>query len=268
MTDISLLVLGLGWTGQFITQQCAAQKVAYAATTRDGRHGTLAWTLTDEPDVSTLPPARTVLVTFPVLSGPAMEKLMTAYEAKHSTKPHWILLSSTRPFSSNPLPVSDRHSPMMPNDRTPAEEVTLVHQGTVLHLAGLWGAQRQPRNWVARFSTEEAIRAKLLTRQLHLIHGQDVARAILAVHEQPRGGRWIVTDRGCQDWIRLFLTWASSDQLILARRLAHEDEACRTALHNATLEEAVARGNVQPASDSREFWDTFGLEPTKFLKVE
>ena len=128
---------------------------------------------------------------------------------------------------------------------------------------------RQPRNWVPRFATQQAIRGKLLARQLHLIHGKDVARAIVAVHGQfQKGERWIVTDGGCYDWIRLFLAYASEEQLGIARSLASDDGACRQALGNVSLEEAAARGGVRPRLDSREFWDRFRLEPSEFLEID
>lgn len=101
-----------------------------------------------------------------------------------------------------------------------------------------------------------------------MIHGQDLARAIVAVHEQFKPGeRWIVTGGGCSDWIRLFLAWGSPEQIEMARRLAQEDEECHRVLGNDTLEEIVARGGVVPRLDSREFWDTFGLQPTQFLEL-
>jgi hypothetical protein len=50
----------------------------------------------------------------------------------------------------------------------------------VLNLSGLWGDARQPRNWIDRVaSTKEKLQEKT---SLHMIHGTDVARAIVAVH--------------------------------------------------------------------------------------
>lgn len=49
-----------------------------------------------------------------------------------------------------------------------------------MSLSGLWGGDRQPRNWLDRVApTKEKLAGKT---SLHLIHGQDVARSILAVH--------------------------------------------------------------------------------------
>ncbi|KAI9321026.1 hypothetical protein BX666DRAFT_1852354 [Dichotomocladium elegans] len=266
-TTIPMLILGLGWTGSFLVELLTSLHITYAATTRDGRNDTIQWALplnsSDAIDVSLLPYARTVLVTFPVLTSEAMNGLMDAYEKRHGSA-QWILLSSTRIFNGNP---SDRHGPMDPlkdtSGRMHAEKVVLKRGGTVLHLAGLWGAQRQPRNWVPRFGTEEAIQNKLLNRQLHLIHGWDVARAIVAVHQNlKRGERWIITDGGCNDWIQLILAWGAPEQVETARRLAPE-----TLKTEDSLEQIAEKGDVKPRLDSREFWDAFDLEPTEFLEV-
>ncbi|KAG1175785.1 hypothetical protein G6F70_003885 [Rhizopus microsporus] len=268
---LPILILGLGWTGQFLTELMLSMQMDYAATTRDGRNDTIAWTLPDNCaslNVSSLPFAQTVLVTFPVKQPQCLDALIDAYEAQHEQSSQWILLSSTRPFSGNP---ADRHTPLdrsKDTGRMSAEDTLIQRGGSVLHLAGLWGNQRQPKNWVPRFSTAEAIRNKLLQRQLHLIHGKDVARAILAVHQQFKPGeRWIITDQTCYDWIKLFLAWGSEEQIQIARDLAIHDDQCRQALGDGSLEEVVARGEVKPRLDSTEFWETFHLKPTEFLSV-
>lgn len=127
---------------------------------------------------------------------------------------------------------------------------------------------RQPRNWVSRFSTPEALRGKLLQRQLHLIHGQDVARAlVLGVHGQfakAQGQRWIVTDGGCYDWVKLILAWGSQEQVETTQNLIP------SVLGNKTIYNLVDPNNgviIHPRLDSTEFWDTFGLKPTQFLQV-
>ncbi|OBZ88499.1 hypothetical protein A0J61_03449 [Choanephora cucurbitarum] len=269
---LPMLILGLGWTGQFLAELLVTLRMDYAATTRDGRNSTIQWSLPsvcEDINVSSLPLAKTILVTFPVMQPDCMTALMDAYEAKHRIQAQWILLSSTRPFDGNP---ADRHTPL---DRTKdtgrmgAEDKLLEKGGSVLHLSGLWGNERQPRNWVPRFPTREAIRNKLLTRQLHLIHGKDVARAIVAVHQQfTPGERWIVTDNGCYDWIKLFLVWGNEEQISMARDLAANDDVCRKELGNGSLEDIVARGGVKPRLDSTEFWQTFGIKANEFLDIQ
>ncbi|KAI9485172.1 MAG: hypothetical protein EXX96DRAFT_493314 [Benjaminiella poitrasii] len=269
---LPMLILGLGWTGQFLAELMISANLKFVATTRDGRNNTIPWSLPNkcnDLDVTNLPFAKTVLLTFPVMQSECMTALMDAYEAKHGSPSQWMLLSSTRPFVGNP---ADRHTPLdksKDTGRMGAEDIILQRGGSVLHLAGLWGSQRQPKGWVPRFPSREAIKDKLLARQLHLIHGQDVARAILAVHDRfKHGERWVITDTTCYDWIQLFLTWGSKDQIEVARDLAVNDESCRKALGEGSLEDIVKRGGVTPRLNSTEFWETFGLEPTMFLKIE
>ncbi|CEP16487.1 hypothetical protein [Parasitella parasitica] len=269
---LPILIIGLGWTGQFLAELLVSMQINFAATTRDGRNNTIQWSLPDacqNIDVSALPPASTVLITFPVMQPECMTLLIDAYEKKHNTHPQWILLSSTRPFDGSP---ANRHTPMdrsKDTGRIPAEDIVVKRGGSVLHLSGLWGNQRQPKGWVPRFPSKEAIRNKLLARQLHLIHGKDVARSILAVHKQFKPGqRWIITDNGCYDWIKMFLAWGSKDQIASARDLAANDATCRKALGDGSLEDIVERGGVEPRLDSTEFWETFGLKPSEFLKIE
>lgn len=51
----------------------------------------------------------------------------------------------------------------------------------MLNLSGLWGGQRMVKHWVDRVaSTKDQLKTKT---SLHMIHGEDVARGIIAVHK-------------------------------------------------------------------------------------
>jgi hypothetical protein len=71
-----------------------------------------------------------------------------------------------------------------------AEDELLSLGGCVLNLSGLWGGERAPRNWIGRVAgTKEQLRGKT---SLHMIHGVDVARAIVAVVRAfTPGERWV-----------------------------------------------------------------------------
>ena len=57
----------------------------------------------------------------------------------------------------------------------------------MLNLAGLWGGERQAKNWIGRVAaTKEQLKGKT---SLHMVHGEDVARAIIAVHQNFEIGR-------------------------------------------------------------------------------
>lgn len=68
-------------------------------------------------------------------------------------------------------------------------------QTSVLCLSGLWGHGRSPRRYVGRIAPTKESLAQL--GSVHLVHGHDVARALLAMHEQwnkAAGQRWILTN--------------------------------------------------------------------------
>jgi hypothetical protein len=142
---LPMLILGLGWTGQFLAELLVSLQLGYAATTRDGRNNTIQWSLPnvcDSIDASLLPLAKTVLVTFPVMQPECMSSLINAYETKHGNNVQWILLSSTRPYVGCP---ANRHTSLdrsKDTGRMGAEDVIVKHGGSVLHLSGLWGDQR------------------------------------------------------------------------------------------------------------------------------
>jgi hypothetical protein len=117
-----------------------------------------------------------------------------------------------------------------------------------------------------------------------MVHGLDVARAILAVHAEfskAQGQRWIVTDGRVYDWWDLASAWGTS-------YVPHSDDLPRNQSSNAAfnsegvedrgphagwvgelMEEFGVRAlprNVEAlgrAFDSRDFWSTFELSPIK-----
>lgn len=100
-------------------------------------------------------------------------------------------------------PYIDRHSTFIPsNARANAEnELLALHSPkeshntvAILNLCGLYGGSRSIRRYVGRIAgTKEQLRAK---GAIHMIHGIDVARAILATAKGPShmmGERWLLT---------------------------------------------------------------------------
>lgn len=104
------------------------------------------------------------------------------------------------------------------------------------------------------------IRISPLSRQLqdglHLIHGQDVARAILAVHLNPSktvGQRWLLSDGRVYDWWDIASAW-SEEKAQWVRELMRDESVRALPREISTLGRAL---------DSRDFWDTFELVPVK-----
>jgi len=134
-----------------------------------------------------LPAAKTILITFPLRGKQSSMHLVTCYTQTHGEEniPYqWIQLGSTGIFS---IPNQDlwvtRHSKYDKSDtRGIAEDELIELGGCVLDLSGLWGGERQVKYWLDRVAkTKEQLKEK---KSLHMIHGEDVARAIIAVHQK------------------------------------------------------------------------------------
>ena len=110
------------------------------------------------------------------------------------------------------------------NERAIAEDELLSLGGCVLNLAGLYGGKRHPKHWIPKVAkSKEQVKGKTT---LHLIHGRDVSRAIIAAHRslvegdgKTGGKRWMLTDLRVYDWWDLIQTWGPQ-----AREKAAENE--------------------------------------------
>ncbi|GAA5865172.1 hypothetical protein JCM3774_002160 [Rhodotorula dairenensis] len=329
---VDLLILGAGWTSTFLVPHLESHHpdISYATTTRDGRDGSIKWAFDPDrpagPDqFAALPRAKTVLVVFPIRGTGGSERLVQGYEEAVGARARWIQLGSTGIFDGGPtlaalhvqaasdpekatvpsglstpprLEWTTRHSPYDKNNaRAIAEDELLSqHQETVvLNLSGLWGGSRDPINWLARVApTEAALEQK---GSLHLIHGLDVARAVVAVHlagtlptslpstpvsigqeedenrrekARPTGQRWILTDMHILDWWDLASAHpdapspssasASSDSEKSPDRAQWVRNLMRKHDVRALPRSAAELGR---AIDAREFWDAFGIAPVK-----
>ncbi|KAI0437362.1 hypothetical protein F4803DRAFT_159492 [Xylaria telfairii] len=211
--SVSLLILGAGWTSTFLMPLLKSEGVKYAATTTDGRDGTIPFRFdprsTDTAPFAALPAAKTVLITFPLKGAGQASRLVRGYAGTHkdAPAPNYILLGVTSIWNA-PTWQDENDAYDAANPRAIAEdELMRCAEASVLSLAGLYGGHRQPRDWVRRVvQSKEQLRAK---GALHVVHGADVARAILALHRDftPRK-RWIVCDMHVYDWWDLVQDWA------------------------------------------------------------
>ncbi|OQO06801.1 hypothetical protein B0A48_08589 [Cryoendolithus antarcticus] len=284
MQQLDILILGAGWTSTFLIPLLKTKNFNFAATTKDGRevasHKTIKWSFNpdgdSDSDLGTLPLAQHVLVTFPLTSAAQTDFLVSKYIATH--RPHaadtrFIQLGSTGIWQ---IPQKQqwvsRHSPYnTTNPRAIAEDALLKHNGCVLNLAGLWGGEREPRTWVDRVATtKEAVRSK---KSLHMIHGLDVSRAIIAVMGNwysAKGERWMLTDGFVYDWWALFAGWADTKAQNGQGDETVDSEPSKQAkwVYECMLEEKVwalprSMGALERCYFGREFWDTFQLAPVK-----
>ncbi|RDB29016.1 hypothetical protein Hypma_014971 [Hypsizygus marmoreus] len=319
MPMVDILILGAGWTSTFLIPLCTSRSLTHASTTRTGRDFTIPFSFSPDSDdlepYRVLPDAHTVLITFPIDRPGAPERLVRLYRASRSgglEATGFIQLGTTGIWdgprkaikTDPPTPVEnkwyDRHTPFVPNARASAEIELLglscaETPTTVLNLAGLWGGGRSMRNWVGRVApTKEVLRCK---GSLHMIHGLDVARAILAIHgsfSKAAGQRWILTDGRVYDWWDLASAWGSppsSSPFISGSTSGvpggrngeennnevevkkEEDEDKMHGPHARWVRELMRETGVRAlprdvgllgrAMDSREFWEVFGLGPVR-----
>ncbi|KAK4506934.1 hypothetical protein PRZ48_000667 [Zasmidium cellare] len=282
--DLDLLILGAGWTSTFLIPLLQSHNLSFAATTRDGRKvagvDTIKWSFDPEEKASNneksqfaaLPSAKHVLITFPLTGTGQSSSLVYGYEkaqgkGKYDVK--FIQLGSTGIWQIPQASIwVDRKSPYdTSNKRAIAEDELLTLGGCVLNLAGLHGGERDARKWVDRVAkTKEDVKGK---KSVHLIHGVDVARAVVAVMGNwmsSMSQRYMLTDGLVYDWWTLFAGWAEGDN-------EDEDPTRKPSKQAQWVYELMTEEKVQalPRSmqvlgrcyDSRDFWSTFSLAPLK-----
>ncbi|KAI0766728.1 hypothetical protein BC629DRAFT_1583619 [Irpex lacteus] len=280
-SPIDILILGAGWTSTFLIPLLTTHNLTYAATSRPSRPklDTIPFeydqqdSSPDESQFANLPDARTVLVTFPITVKSATERLVRLYEktrvnrkVEEGERTRWIQLGTTsvwdRPPSSNlgniersSVVWSDRHSPINPAHLRGAAEQELLALSpeiptTVLNLSGLWGGARAMKHYVGRVApTKEALKNK---GSIHMIHGIDVSRAILAVHsafDKAVGQRWLLTDGEAEEPRR---DKGPHPRWVQELMLEH---GIRALPRSVDL--------LGKALDSQEFWNTFGIQPVE-----
>ena len=276
---VELLVLGAGWTSTFLLPLLDEREISHAATTRTGHDDTIPFDFDYASDDSEpyrrLPSARTILITFPLKGTGQSKKLTNMYSQTHedvSTTCRWIQLGSTGIFAEKGW--NDSSSAYdKPNARAIAEDElldTIGRRACILNLAGLYGGERQPRNWVTRVAkTKEDVKGK---GAVHLVHGQDVARAVIGAHEafnEVGGKRWIITDLHTYDWWDLIHAWGKYAR---AKAISEGKEMEGEELHfERWVVELMAEEGVRALPrdterlgrvlDGRGFWEAIGDAP-------
>ena len=193
--------------------QLDSENISHAETTTSGREGTIPFKF--DPDSGSpepyknLPSAHTVLVTFPLKSHGQSKTIVGLYRSVHGAKNNWIQLGSTEIFNQLPNSYSTEDSPYdKSNTRAIAEDELIGLGGCALDLSGLYGGKRVPRTWLPRLGkSKDDVRKR---GAVHFIHGEDVARAIIATHRKfTPGKRWILADLRVYDWYDLIMSFSA-----------------------------------------------------------
>ncbi|KAF2733953.1 hypothetical protein EJ04DRAFT_512847 [Polyplosphaeria fusca] len=267
---VDLLILGAGWTSTFLIPLLDAQKIPHAETTTTGRDGTIPFKF--EPDAGSeepyrrLPSAKTVLVTFPLVGHGQSKIISSLYRKVHGPENHWVQLGSSGIFNQECGWNTEDSVYDASEARAVAEDELRGLGGEVLCLAGLYGGVRRPKEWIPRLAKSKADVAK--RTNVHFVHGEDVARAVVAVHARPTAGkRWIIADMRTYDWYDLILSFSA-----LAEGEDEDDAEVKKRLQfgrwvGELMEEEGVRALPREAEsftrrlDSRAFWKAHGLWP-------
>lgn len=221
---VQLLILGSGWTGNFLLPLLDAQGISYAYTSRSGtrhRHaaqGPITFsTAADENEgagsitgLDALPSADNIVVVFPLRSPESATRLVEAYESAHpGGSARWIALGSSgawgkgvhtsaSPPSTPMSPRAESEAALLALDSSSSSSPSSSNRRTVvLNLTGLYDDEiRLPANFAKRVGdSKDKLAGKT---SLHLIHGRDLARAVVALAQSSStapvwGKRWIVS---------------------------------------------------------------------------
>ncbi|KAH8199710.1 hypothetical protein TruAng_006118 [Truncatella angustata] len=276
---VDLLILGAGWTSDFLIPLLEKKNISYAATSTTGRDGTIPFKYdpnTEDPaQFRRLPSAVTVVIVFPLKGKGQSSHLTKLYKKTHeSSEPHYIQLGATSIWKGEGWQNDD--SPYdTSNSRAIAEDELMgVANGAVMNLAGLYGGARQPRNWVDRVvKTKDELKGK---GALHLIHGEDVARGIIALHKNfTPAKRWLLCDLHTYDWWDLVQDWAIKVQYDAeAGNIRVEDaEIAKQKQLQVWVGELMEEEGVKALPrdspllgrvlDGRAFWKTVGIWPSQ-----
>ncbi|KAF2710038.1 hypothetical protein K504DRAFT_466477 [Pleomassaria siparia CBS 279.74] len=270
---VDILILGAGWTSTFLITQLDNEKITHAETTTTGRDGTIPFRFdpesSDEEAYKQLPAAHTVLVTFPLVGHGQSKHMTKLYRSVHGEENRWIQLGSSGIFNQCD-DWNTEDSPYDSNDRRAIAEDELREcvDGCVLNLSGLYGGVRVPRTWIPRLAkTKEDVRKR---KAVHFIHGEDVARAIIATHKKfTPGKRWVLADLRVYDWYDLIMSFSAMAEDEDGEE-SEEQGAQRLQfgkwVGELMLEEKVKALPREMTSlgrkiDSRGFWDFMGMWP-------
>jgi hypothetical protein len=269
--EVDLLILGAGWTSTFLVPQLEDEKISHAETTTTGRDNTIPFKFDpdsgDAESYKRLPAAHTVLITFPLKGHGQSKTILGLYRSVHGPKNNWIQLGSTGIFNQLPNDWSTDDSPYDKEDtRAIAEDELRDEGGCVLNLSGLYGGARVPRTWLPRLAqNKDDVRKR---GAVHFVHGEDVARAIMATHRRfTKGKRWIIADLRVYDWYDLIMSFSA-----MAEEGVESVQEQETRLQFAKwVGELMVEENVRALPremsalgrklDSRAFWEYHGLWP-------
>ena len=221
-----LIILGSGYTGQWLCRLAGRQSLPIHASSRrpDVRltyvdpHARLRFDLAEPTTWSSLPPDADVIWTFPATP---LEQVQAFARRYCSPSQRLVVLGSTSAYNTDGgheeglAPWIDEASPIRTSlPRVQGEEYLRTHHGAIiLRVAGIYGPQRNPVEWIRQG------RVGPTDKFVNLIHVEDLAHlCLLALQDGHPGETYNVSDGQPRRWsdvcAEVFRRWgiASSRQ--------------------------------------------------------
>lgn len=242
MASRPLIILGFGYTAQWIYRFALEQSLTVFATSRlPDLHlsqveptARLRFDLSDEATWGNLPLGADWIWTFPA----APLKLVQAF-ARHCCHPsqRLVVLSSTSAYDLDrdrtawPPPWLDETAPINRTlPRVQGEEyLRNEHGATILRVAGIYGPGRNPVDWI------EQGRVGPTKKFVNLIHVEDLAKlSLLSLREGLQGDTYNVSDGQPRQWSDICAEVARRWRIVSPRD-HREDEAGKRISHEKIL---------------------------------
>lgn len=181
-----LLCFGYGYTAQRLGARLAARGIRVCGTTRDGRHGTLAYDGSISPALrSAMHQATHILISIPPH---AQEDSLAHAIAQEATHCRWLgYLSTTGVYGDRQGRTVTERSALAPMDaqaqaRVQAEQLWLARGAQVLRLSGIYGPGRSVFDSIAQGRAQRIVKAG---HRFNRIHVDDIVQALWASMQAP-----------------------------------------------------------------------------------
>ncbi len=170
------LILGAGYVGS----RLLARRTDAVGTTRDGRAGTLRFSLDDETTWHVVPRGLPTVWTFAATDA---ARALRFRDQRLGDAPLIVLGSTSAYRTAAPDAWVDEGTPLdLSQPRVQTEEALRVKGATVLQLAGIWGPERDPIQWLL------GGRIRNGDKYVNLAHVDDILATIDALSGTPRPG--------------------------------------------------------------------------------
>ena len=198
-----ILILGYGYTAHFLKRalknQYPQSEVLTTSRNKGGPH--LNFNLEDEATWSHLPTVDATFWTFPATP---LENVKSFFLSQQQSLGKLITLGSTSAFlpKEGEQVYNERSRLDLEQERVQGEEFLRRQGGVTLFSAGIYGPERDPRDWVHRGLVGKS------QKLVNMIHVEDLCQFMIQALELGQtGNRYIASDNNPQRWEDVISYW-------------------------------------------------------------